>query len=299
MTEETRDAATPDTLPVARVRRRRPWIVYVVWLVPLMAAVAAGFLMYRWMHDQGPTITIMFRDGTGLKPGQTEIRYRGVAVGEVSTVELGPDLTNVTVSARVRRATADIAREGSIFWIVRPEVGIETVRGLATVITGPYIEVFPGSGEPKTEFIGVERPSPTLGRRGLHLILATGQLASIRPRAAVYYRGIVVGMVSSTALSRDSTAAQVHVLIDPRYARLVRLGSRFWSASGVDISMSLFKGLEINVDSLRSLVAGGIAFATPDGESPAAKDSSIFVLHDKPEKEWLAWMPKISLPAGD
>jgi paraquat-inducible protein B len=299
MSEEARDAAASDTLPVARVRRRRPWIVYLVWLVPLLAAVTAGFLLYRWKHEQGPTITIMFSDATGLKPGQTEIRYRGVTVAEVSTVELSPDLKNVAVSARVRRAAADIAREGSIFWVVRPEVGIETVRGLGTVISGPYIEVFPGSGEPKTDFVGVERPSPTLGRRGLHLVLATGQLASIRPRAAVYYRGIEVGMVSSTGLSRDGSAAQVHVLIEPRYARLVRLGSRFWSASGVDVSLSLFKGVEINVDSLRSLVAGGVVFATPDGESPAAKEGSTFVLHDKPQKEWLGWTPKITVPAGD
>jgi paraquat-inducible protein B len=299
MTEEARDGAATDTLPVARVRRRRPWTVYLVWLVPMMAAVAAGFLMYRWVHEQGPTITIMFRDATGLKPGQTGIHYRGVTVGEVSTVELSSDLTNVAVTARVRRAAADIAREGSIFWVVRPEVGIETVRGLNTVITGPYIEVFPGSGDPKTEFVGVERPSPALGRRGLHLVLATGQLASVRPRAAVYYRGIEVGMVSSTGLSRDGSSAQVHVLIEPRYARLVRVGSRFWSASGVDVSLSLFKGVEINVDSLRSLVAGGVVFATPDGESAAAKDGSTFVLHDKPEKEWLGWTPKISAPAGD
>jgi paraquat-inducible protein B len=299
MTEATRDAATPETLPVARVRRRRRWTVYVVWLVPLMAAATAGFLVYRWMHEQGPTITIMFRDATGLKPGQTEIHYREVAVGEVSTLELSPDFSQVAVSARVRRDAADIARGGSIFWIVRPEVGIETVRGLTTVITGPYIEVFPGSGEPKTEFIGVESPSPVLGRKGLHVILATGQLASIRPRAAIYYRGIEVGMVSSTGLSRDSTAAHVHVLIEPRYARLVRLGSRFWSSSGVDVSMSLFKGVEISVESLRSLVAGGIVFATPEGDGPAAKDGSIFVLHDKPQKEWLNWMPKVSLPAGD
>ena len=85
----------------------------------------------------------------------------------------------------------------------------------------------------------------------------------------------------------------------PRYARLVRIGSRFWSASGVDVNVSLFKGVEISVESLRSLVAGGVAFATPDASSPPAKEGTIFVLHDKPQKEWLAWAPKIPLPAGN
>jgi len=84
-----------------------------------------------------------------------------------------------------------------------------------------------------------------------------------------------------------------------RYARLVRLGSQFWNASGVDINLSLFKGLDINIDSLRSLVAGGVVFATPSAESLPVKDGTVFLLNDKPQKEWLAWEPKISIPGGD
>jgi len=100
-------------------------------------------------------------------------------------------------------------------------------------------------------------------------------------------------------LSRDATAAHTHVFIGQRYARLVCVGSRFWSASGFDVTISLRKGVEISLESLRSLVVGGIAFATPeDPRSPPAKDGTIFVLHDKPEKEWLSWMPKIPIPAA-
>ena len=299
MTDAPDDAEVLDPLPQARVRRRRRWGVYVVWLVPLLAAAVAAYLVRSRLQEYGPTITITFRDATGLKPGQSDIRRLGVTVAEVSGLRLNEDLTRVLVSARVRREATDIAREGSVFSIVRPEVGIETVRGLTTVITGPYIEVFPGSGRPKTDFTGIEQPSPALGRTGLHLTLATTQASSVRPRTVVYYRGIEVGMVTSTTLSRDATAAQVRLLIEPRYARLVRIGSRFWTASGVDVSMSLFKGVEINVDSLRSLVAGGIAFATPDAGAPPAKADTIFVLHDKPQKEWLEWAPKIPVTGGD
>ena len=289
----TTDAAPPEDVPVARVRRRRRWAIYIVWLIPLAAAVVAGYLIYSRMQEYGPTITITFRDATGLKPGQTEVRYRGVAIGEVTGLALSADNAFVIVSVRLRREDADIARTGSVFWVVRPEVGIETVRGLTTVITGPYIEVVPGTGAPKREFVGVERPSPALGRPGLSITLATAQLGSVRPRTNVMYRGIEVGTVVSTTLSRDTTAAHVQVLIDPPYARLVRIGSRFWSASGVDVNLSLFKGVEINIESLRSLVAGGISFATPNAASPPAKEGTVFVLHDKPEKEWLTWAPKI------
>ena len=300
MSSEPDDPPIEDAPPVARIRRRRRWATYLVWLVPLVAAVVVGYLVWTHVHEWGPNITIMFRDATGLKIGQTEIRYRGVAVGEVTGLELSPDRAYVMVTARLRHDTADVARGGSSFWVVRPEVGIETVRGLSTVITGPYIEVFPGSGAPKTDFIGLDEPSPVLGLRGLRLILASGQLGSLRPRTAVTYRGLQVGSVIATTLSRDSTAAHVQVLIEQRYARLVRTGSRFWSAGGIDVNLSLFKGVEINVESLRSLISGSIAFATPESpDSPIPKEGTIFVLHDKPDKVWLTWAPKISIQSGN
>lgn len=74
------------------------------------------------------------------------------------------------------------------------------------------------------------------------------------------------------------------------------IGSRFWSVSGLDVRVGLFKGLDISLESLRSLAVGGVAFATPEAAGPPAKAGTIFVLHERPEKEWLTWTPKIALP---
>jgi paraquat-inducible protein B len=290
------DEPPPDTLPEARIRRRR-WGVSVVWVVPLVAAVVAGYLVYGRLQEFGPEITITFRDGDGIKAGQTEIRYRGVPIGEVKVIDLTNDREHVLVTARLRRSASSIAREGSVFWVVRPELGPGTITGLSTVLTGPYIQVLPGSGKPKTDFTGLERPPPALERHGLKIILAAADLGSVRAGSPVYYRGIQVGTVTDTELSRDATSAHIHVFISQRYARLVRVGSRFWSVSGLDVRVSLLKGLEINLESLRSLIIGGIAFATPEDTSALpAKNGTIFVLHDKPDKQWLSWAPKIPIP---
>ena len=285
-----------DELPVARVRPRRRWRMSVIWVVPIVAALVAGYLVYSRLEEIGPTITIKFGDANGVKAGQTEVRYRGVTIGEVTAVDLSDDRQSVTVKVRLRRSASSVAREGTLFWIVRPEVNIRSISGLSTVITGPYIEAFPGSGKAKTEFMGLDRVPPTLGRKGLTIILAAAQLTSIRLGSPVYYRGIEVGSVTEIELGRDSTTAQAHAFIDQRYARLVRVGTRFWDVSGLDVRLSLFRGVEVSLESLRSLAAGGIAFATPDASSPPAKEDTIFVLHDKPEKEWLSWAPNISLP---
>jgi len=296
MTEPRADAEPSDALPKARIRRRR-WSFPVIWLVPLAAAIVAGYLVYGRLQELGPTITIKFKEADGVKTGQTEIRYRGVRIGEVTEIELSEDGEHVLVTARLRRSAASIARDGSVFWIVRPEVGPASITGLSTVFTGPYIQVLPGRGKPKSEFVGLDRPPPALERKGLKIILTTTDLGSVRPGSPVYYRGIQVGSVTDTELSRDATTVQIHVFISQRYGRLVRVGSKFWRVSGVDVNISLFKGVEINLESLRSLITGGIAFATPnDPNDPPARDGTIFVLHDKPQKEWLDWMPKIPIP---
>jgi paraquat-inducible protein B len=88
----------------------------------------------------------------------------------------------------------------------------------------------------------------------------------------------------------------VDAFIDHPHTRLVTIGSRFWSVSGLDVRVGLFKGLDISLESLRSLAVGGVAFATPEAAGPPAKAGTIFVLHERPEKEWLTWTPKIALP---
>jgi paraquat-inducible protein B len=287
---------TPDALPEARIRRRR-WRISVAWVVPIVAALVAGYLMYDRMREQGPSITITFSDGNGIKPGQTEVRYRGVPIGEVDNVDLSGDHKRVIVTARLRRSAEGIARQGAVFWIVRPRVGPASITGLGTVFTGPYIQVLPGTGKSQTAFTGVDHPSPTLDRRGVTFTLATAQLTSVRDGAPVYYRGVEVGTVVDTRLSRDATSAEAEVFIDQPFTRLVRVGSRFWSVSGLDVHVGLFKGLDINLQSLRSLAIGGVAFATPSASNPLAPPGSVFVLREEPDKEWLTWTPKIPLPA--
>jgi paraquat-inducible protein B len=283
-------------LPAATVRKR-PWRLPIVWIVPLVAAVVAGGLVYRRLQEFGPTVTIEFQDASGVKPDQTEIRYRGVAVGRVTTLELSPDRERVVVTAQLKRTGAGLAREGSLFWIVRPEVGLGAVRGLSTVLTGSYVRVVPGDGPAAKRFVGLENASPTLGRPGLNITLASREVEALRVGASVFYRGIEVGSVTGTELGSDASVVHVRVFIARRYARLVRLGTRFWLVGGVDVDFGLFRGLQISVEPLRALVAGGVAFATPDGVSrPPARDGAVFALHDKPRKEWLEWAPKISLP---
>jgi paraquat-inducible protein B len=289
---------TGEELPKAQVRRRR--LFNLAWIIPIVAAAVAGWLVWQRMQERGPEITISFGDGGGLRVGITPVKYRGVVVGEVSGVSLSEDHKRVLVRTRLQRSAASLARDGAVFWIVRPQVGFGNVTGLATVLTGPEIHVLPGKAEaPKIDsFMGLDAAPVGLETVGLKIILRGERPRSIRPNTPVHYRGVEVGMVQKVDLGPNSISADVQVLIFERYAPLVRQGSVFWDTSGINVRGGLLKGIEVDIESLRTIATGGIEFATPSEKAPRARQGTVFFLHDKPKDEWLAWLPRIPVPAA-
>ncbi|HKU71974.1 MAG TPA: MlaD family protein [Burkholderiales bacterium] len=285
-------------LPRAVTDRPR-WRSLLVWIVPLVAAIVAGYLVFDRVRQYGPEITVHFKDGGGVRVGQTPVRYRGVPIGEVTKVELADDLGNVAIGIRLQRSAAAIAKEGSTFWIVRPEVGFGSISGLSTVITGPEIQVVPGNGAEKKEFEGLERAPAALEERGLKVILRGKRLKSISRGSPVYYRGVEVGVVQAADLGSNSALVDVQVLIRQRYTSLVRSGSVFWNVSGVSMSGGIFKGVQLHMESLKSAASGGIEFATPSAQAPRAKEGEVFELNESAPKGAQGWQPRITLPSAE
>jgi len=285
---------TAEELPRARVRRRR--LFRLIWVVPVAALAVAGWLIFQHLRTLGPEIRITFSDGAGLRAGQTPVRYRGVAIGEVSRVELAPDQKHVVVYARLVRSATSIAREGTTFWIVRPQVGWGNVTGLNTVLSGPEIQALPATkeGESQREFKGLESPPVGLETPGMKVILRAERPMSLKANSPVYYRGVEVGLVQKIDLAPNAASADVHILVFQRFAPLVREGSAFWNVSGLNLKGNILKGLEVDFESFRALITGGIEFASPPG-SARAKPGTVFFLHEQAKKEWLAWAPQIKI----
>ena len=59
-----------------------------VWVIPLIALAIGIWLAYKTLSAQGPTITIAFKEASGLEAGKSKIKYKNVEVGTVESVEL-------------------------------------------------------------------------------------------------------------------------------------------------------------------------------------------------------------------
>jgi paraquat-inducible protein B len=250
-------------------------------------------------QEQGTSVTIRVPTGDGLHPG-TAVRYKGIDVGKVERVEFTKDLQSVLLHTRITQAESQIVRAGTQFWVVKPEVSLTRAANLGTLVTGQYIEVRPASkaSEKQTQFVALDvAPAESVREEGLRLVLSTARRGSIKPGVIVSYREVPVGKVTGFELGPTSDRVLIHVLIEPRYAPLVRSGSRFWNASGIGVDASLFKGVKVRTESLEALLEGGIAFASPDNPEMGgpALPGQTFALHEEVNEEWLKWAPKIRL----
>jgi len=296
-----RTTQTGGTEPVAVVRSAGgSWWV---WLLPAAALAFAVWIGREALAERGPEIRIRFAEGHGLGPGDA-LKHLGIEVGEVTAVELADDVSGVTVHVRLQRDAAGLARAGTRFWIARPHVSLAGVEGLETLLGARYVAVAPSAstgddeGDDVLEFRGLDTPplGDVLEPGGLEVRLEGPRRFGLSPGAPVFYRQVEVGGVLDVALSSDATSVDVRLRIRPDYVALVRSNTRFWQVSGFDLRLALTEGLAFELESLGTLITGGVAFATPDEPGATVRAGHAFPLHEAAEDDWLAWRPQI--PTG-
>lgn len=273
--------------PVVSTKRRRPSLV---WLVPTVAVVIGlSMLVHAWLSS-GPTITISFMTASGLEAGKTPVKYKDVTVGVVSAIELSADGSGVVATVQLDQHAASLARVDSRFWVVRPRIGLGGVSGIDTLLSGAYIGVDKGNANASGKhFTGLEAPpTVTHGSHGRSFVLRAKDLGSIDIGSPVYFRRIQVGQVASYRLAEDGRQVDLQVFINSPYDRFVTAATRFWNASGVDVSLGA-DGLKLNTQSFATVMAGGIAFATlvHGGDEVPAVSGAVYDLA-KDEKEAMA-----------
>ena len=285
-------SATPTSpsegeLPTPAIQNRS-WMPRLVWLVPIAAAVIGISLLIRNWANEGPRITISFLSGEGVQVGKTLVKYRDVTIGRVSAVSLSADHQTVVVSADLSKDAAALLKEDTQFWIVRPRIGVGSVSGLDTLLSGVYIGMKTGTGARRErEFAGLENP-PALahGPHGRELKLHAARAGSLAIGAPVYFRQFQVGRVIDENLLPDGST-RVTVFVEAPYDGFVKPVTRFWNASGIDVKLGA-DGLNVQTESLAAVIAGGLAFDDgPTEVVPAAGTPGDFTLY-KNETEAMA-----------
>jgi paraquat-inducible protein B len=268
-------------IPEAVVEPKRRFNLQLVWLIPIVAAIIGGALAVRTYLNQGPTITITFKTGEGLEAGKTKIKYKDVEIGVVKEVVIAGDLKQVIATAELKKDVTPYLVEDTKFWIVKAQISGGSITGLGTLMGGSYIGVDVGtSRQARSTFQGLEAPPVvTMDVPGNRFKLHSQELGSLDIGSPLYFRGLKVGQVLSYELDQDGKGVTFKVFVAAPYDKYVNASSRFWNASGIDLSMDA-NGLKVNTQSLVSIMVGGIAFQTLDdkGDAPPTDPNFAFTL---------------------
>ena len=272
------------TLPQAVVVRKRRMRFSIVWLIPILAGLVAIGIAVQRVISQGPVITIEFKSASGIEAGKTFIKYKDVRIGLVSAVELSEDYSKVLVKAKIAKHSAGLMVEDAKFWVVEPRISLSGVSGLNTLLSGNYIGFQAGkSEESQRSFRGLDEPPTIKDQPGRRFVLKARELGSLGVGDPVYYRGLQVGQVAATTLVQDGRSIEIVVFVDAPYDKYVTAETRFWNASGVDVTVGA-DGVNVRTESLASLLAGGVAFDSPDYltlTGPAAENQSFPIYRNR------------------
>ncbi|MCO8161953.1 MlaD family protein [Pseudomonas sp. 21LCFQ010] len=260
-------AAVP-TRPEIKPRRAR---ISLVWLVPIVAGlIGLSMAAHDWMNI-GPKIKVSFETAEGLEANKTQVKYKNVVIGTVTAIDLSEDRTHILATIELNNSATPFTRVDSQYWVVRPRIGAHGVSGVDTLLSGAFINADAGNAEQtKDHFTGLETPPPvTFGEKGKRFVLRTDDLGSLDIGSPIYYRRIQVGQVVGYNLSDNGKGVDVQIFINSPNDKYITTDTRFWNASGVDVTVGA-AGLKIDTQSLASIVSGGIAFREPNW-SPDAK----------------------------
>jgi len=275
MTSQAPEQLPEEDIPEAVVTTRSG--ISIVWLIPIVAALIGGWIAYKAFSETGPTITISFETAEGLVAGKTMVKYKDVEVGLVQDVVLDKSLDSVLVTVQMHKGAKTYLTEKTRFWVVRARVSAGSVSGLGTLLGGAYIGMDPiAGGKFISKFTGLEKPPVvTSDRPGRHFMLKADRLGSLNIGAPIYFRQINVGEVVSYELADDGESLDFTVFVNAPHHNKVTGNTRFWNASGIDVSLSA-AGINVEMESAVSLLVGGIAFGVPDNEpkgEPAAENT--------------------------
>ena len=165
------------------------------------------------------------------------------------------------VTARIHSDAADYLVNDTRFWVVKPRVAAGSVSGLGTLFSGAYISVDVGrSAVKRRNFVGLEVPPiVTSDLPGREFILRAEEIGSLSVGSTVFYRHIAAGQVVAYSLDPGGDSVTIKVFINKPYDAYVTPATRFWQASGIDMSVDA-DGVTLRTESLTSILEGGIAY---------------------------------------
>jgi len=237
-----------------------------IWLLPLIAIIIGGWMLYHQWSTQGSLITIQFSSAEGIEVGKTKVKARSVDIGKVEGLTLNQNFDGVIVKVRIDKSAEKLLVEDSNFWIVSPKVTATGVSGLSTILSGVYIEASPGQSEnPQYDFVALdEAPVTPFGTPGLHITLNSNDQFAYSIGDPIVYKGLSVGKFEDIYFNFEERVVYYNAFIKAPYHKLITENTKFWDISGFRVDLNA-DGVTVKTGNVETMLTNGVTFGVPDG----------------------------------
>ena len=131
-------------MPTKPIIKRKKSTMILAWLAPIVAIIISYSMLENYFEQKGNIITIYTKDIKGLNVAKSHIQFRGLKIGKLLSMSIDKkDLKRFKITAQIYKEFNYFIREGSKFWIVSPNINLNKIENLGTILTGNYIEVSP------------------------------------------------------------------------------------------------------------------------------------------------------------
>lgn len=273
-------------VPESKIVVKKRMRISLVWIIPIVAAAAGVWIAVTHILSKGPEITIVFQSAEGLEANKTKVNYNGLDIGVLKALHFSDDHKSIIATAQMNPHAKEFLVKDAKFWVVRPRISGLNISGLGTLISGNYVGMQLGKSEEKAvSFVALDTPPLTGDVPGRLFNLKTSELGSLDAGAPVFFRQLQAGQIVSCELDKRGEFLNVKIFVQAPYDQYVTSDTRFWQASGIDVSLSA-NGIRFKTESLMSILAGGVAFETPASDPhlpPAEPDTTFTLFGDRTE----------------
>ena len=254
----------------------------VIWIVPIIALLITGWMLYQHQINKGHVIFVKMNDADGIIAGKTEVRVKSVKVGLVESLQLELQQNAVVAKVRILQPYGELLAEDSALWVVKPRIDESGISGMNTLLSGVYIELSPGESSSRSSmFTLMDEPalisSEVEGKR-YQLVATDAEVLDVG--SSVFFRNYKVGQVESAHFNAETLKMDYGIFIYSPYDQLITNNAIFWVSSGVDFKLST-DGVEVSTGSLSKMLKGGISVDYPPTmpSGKVAQEEKRFSLH--------------------
>ena len=222
----------------------------------------------------GIEINLTMADANGIDKG-TRIVYRGMSIGSILSKQLTSN--GVTAVAKFEPQYGSLLTNDGVFWLEGADISLSGIKNPERLLTGSVINFLPGintkSAVPSSFALQAKAPD-LLQSKKRFLTLTSAENMGISAGAQVRFKQIPIGSVLAVKLTKDLSAVEYQLELQPEFASLIRSDSYFVPESALTVNASL-DGVSVKARDFTTLTQGAVSLIQGHSDTPLAANSAL------------------------